>query len=118
MTETIKEQAKYINERYPNAPLPGRVLQLKSTMKVHHNEEPSYEELLQALTGSEESEWYDKYQMPMWTYKLHMATNKKSFQSRWPKIHILWTMWTTIWRRRVILDGKENNSQRKVGCNS
>tara|TARA_B100001778_G_scaffold333300_1_gene341526 strand:- start:1291 stop:1485 length:195 start_codon:yes stop_codon:yes gene_type:complete len=50
----LKEYAQYLNERYPNAPLPGRSLMLRDKMKVHHQEIVSYDDCLQALTGSEE----------------------------------------------------------------
>jgi len=54
MKEKLKEYAQYLNERYPNAPLPGRSLMLRDKMKVHHQEIVSYDDCLRALTGSEE----------------------------------------------------------------
>jgi len=45
----LKETAQYINEKYPNSPLPGRVLRLVSMMKIHKKQEVSAEECRAAL---------------------------------------------------------------------
>lgn len=52
MNEIIKKCAREINERFPNAPLPGRGLMMKDRMKIHHEEIVSYDDCIRALAGN------------------------------------------------------------------
>ena len=46
----IKQEAKLMTKKYPNSPMPGRALHLKSVMKVQHGQDCSYTECISALT--------------------------------------------------------------------
>ena len=50
----LKQEAKLMNEKYTNSPMPGRALHLQSVMTVQHGQDCSYTECMRALTGSEE----------------------------------------------------------------
>jgi hypothetical protein len=50
----LRKEAKLMTKKYPNSPMPGRALHLKSVMKIHHGQDCSYTECMRALTASEE----------------------------------------------------------------
>ena len=49
----LKQEAKLMNKRVPNSPMPGRALHLQSVMKVQHEQNCSYTECIRALTNGE-----------------------------------------------------------------
>jgi hypothetical protein len=46
----LRQEAKLMTKKYPNSPMPGRALHLKSVMKVQHGQDCSYTECISALT--------------------------------------------------------------------
>ncbi len=51
----LKQEAKVLNEKYLNSPIPGRALHLKNVMKIQHGQNCSYTECIRILTNGEKN---------------------------------------------------------------